>query len=154
MILASLTHLILMFDFIEYATKAQTSLQAEMSKLDTKAADLEKVASEQAQKATDLLAREISLNDKEKQLNDRESAVVMYEKTKKREEDVEAQYSEAMKAQTIAQELLKKSKEYDADASQKIAELEKRELALSEREKSYRETLQKEFAQKLFNTLA
>lgn len=142
-----------MFDFIEYAKKAQEDLQAQQSKIDAKVADLEKGKAVLYQNNLDFEAKLQAQNARDIDLNQREEGISLREQQDNKKVDAQRLYDEAAMNVKIASELAAKAKENNDEATQKLAEVAKRELALSEREKTYKEEIKKEAVERVWGSM-
>jgi len=135
--------------FIDLAQEAQAELEAEKRALEVEKDKLAKKASLLAGRESkiDDQDKEVALKGKELQL--REEKVSMREGIVGREDKAAKDLKDAEEAHRQSALNLKKSQELNNDATQKLAELSKRELALSEREKSYREEVKAQIASKM-----
>lgn len=133
-----------MKSFLQLAQDAQAELDARHSEIDKEAEKL-------AKKASLLASREAKIEDGEKELvlkvqelQDREERVSMREGVVNREQKAQEDRMAAETANRESELNLKKAKELNDDAVQKLAELSKRELALSEARKSYKAEVEME----------
>jgi len=131
-------------DFIALATKAQKELDGEIARLKTYEDQLNIKASALASKTEQVEKREGELNAKEKQLQAREEGVSMRELTVRRDTDVQKDLDTAISLNREAVEERRKAQEYRDDAKMKLEDLERREVALSEREKTYKQEIELE----------
>lgn len=127
---------------MDFAQEAQAELEAQHKALEVEKDKL-------AKKASLLASREAKLEDDEKlavlkvkELQLREEKVSMREGVIGREDKAADDLKKAEENNREASLSLKKSQELNDDATQKLAELSKRELALSEREKSYKQEIE------------
>lgn len=131
-------------DFIALATKAQKELDGEIARLKTYEDQLNIKASALASKTEQVEKKEGELNAKEKQLQAREEGVSMRELTVRRDTDVQKDLDTAISLNREAVEERRKAQEYRDDAKMKLEDLERREVALSEREKTYKQEIELE----------
>ncbi len=130
--------------FIQLAQQAQKELDGETTRLAQKEADLNTRSSAVAGQLALADKRHGELNAKEKQLQAREEEVSRRELTARRDTQVQEDLKAAQAHHVSATEELKKAQEQRDDARMKLEDLEKRELALSEREKVYKQELELE----------
>lgn len=138
-----------MANFIEYASKAQEELNGELQKLAKRETEL-------AEKSKLLASREIELEKKQSELATRDAEYTakkeelsIWEGKKIREESVQVMFDEANRKEVESEKRLKDAKDAVILADQKLAELSKRELALTEKEKTYKDDVMKEMMQKM-----
>lgn len=141
-----------MISFVETAAKAQEELQAELNTLKDVKLRLDEKASLLANKENELVEREKAISLTEKNLNDRNEAMSMWETKKMREEQVQKMHDDALAATLECEKKYKASSEQLAESRQLMEDLAKRELALSEREKTYRQEAKQELVDKFFQT--
>ena len=133
-----------MANFIEYASKAQEQLNIEMQKVSEKEALVTKKASANAKRSAELDERESALTLKEQEINAKREELTAWESKKVREEQVQAMYDEANAKDVSSTKKLKDASDALILADQKLEELLKRELALSEKRKTYEEEVRQE----------
>ena len=128
--------------FMDFAQEAQAELDAEK-----RAIEIEK--DKLAKKASLLAGRESKIEDSEKEvslkikeLELREEKVSMREGIIGREDKAASDLKAAEEKNRESTINLKKAQELSDDATQKLAEISKRELALSEREKKYKQEIE------------
>lgn len=131
-------------DFIALATKAQKELDGEIARLKTYEDQLNIKSSTLASQVEQVEKKEGELNAKEKQLQSREEGVSMRELTVRRDTDVQKDLDTAISLNREAVEERRKAQEYRDDAKMKLEDLERREIALSEREKTYKQEIELE----------
>lgn len=131
-------------DFIALATKAQKELDGEIARLKTYEDQLNIKSSTLASQVEQVEKKEGELNAKEKQLQSREEGVSMRELTVRRDTDVQKDLDTAISLNREAVEERRKAQEYRDDAKMKLEDLERREVALSEREKTYKQEIELE----------
>ena len=133
-----------MANFIEYASKAQSELNVELQKLSEKENELSLKSSAQFAREAQLDAREAEVAASEKEIQQKREDMTMWESKKKREEEAQAMYDAAILKETDSVKRLKEAKEALSEAELKLQELQKRELLLVERTKSYQEEIKSE----------
>ena len=133
-----------MANFIEYASKAQSELNVELQKLSEKENELSLKSSAQFAREAQLDAREAEVAASEKEIQKKREDLTMWESKKKKEEEAQAMYDAAILKETDSVKRLKEAKEALAEAELKLQELQKRELLLVERTKSYQEEVKSE----------
>jgi len=133
-----------MANFIEYASKAQEELNIELQRLAEREVKLAEQASLQAAATIEIDKRQSAVAEAERAMDLKREELSMWEGKKVREEQVEAMHGEAMRKETEATKKLKDANDALIETRQNLEELTKRELALSEKEKSYREEVKKE----------
>lgn len=133
-----------MANFIEYASKAQAELNVELQKVADKELKLAEQASLQAATVIELEKRQSALAEEDRAMDLKREELSIWEGKKVRSEQVEAMHGEAMRKETEATKKLKDANDALIETRQNLEELTKRELALSEREKTYREEVKKE----------
>lgn len=133
-----------MANFIEYASKAQEELNIELQKIAQKELKLAEQASLQAATAIELEKRQSKIVEEENALNLQREELTIWNGKKIRAEQVEAMHGEAMQKDNDATRKLKEATDALLESRQNLEELTKRELALSEEKKSYREEVKKE----------
>lgn len=117
--------------------------------LNIKSEQLDKKISSNDVKKKDLDKRELELAEKEKGFDKREAEVNVKASKLMTEEELRKQREEIYTAIGINEELLTKAKDERAESKVLLEEVEKRELAVQEREKTYEERIRKQFADKL-----
>ncbi len=131
-------------DFLSLATQAQKELDGETARLKT----LEDTINEKSSRVENQLAvaekRTGELNAKAQELQAREENVTLRELTVRRDSDVQKDLHTSIELNKNAVDERKKAQEHLDDARMKLENLEKRELALSEREKTYKQDLELE----------
>jgi hypothetical protein len=135
--------------FIQLAQQAQRELDGETERLAQKEADLNTRSSAVAGQLDLADKRHGELNAKEKQLQAREEEVSRRELTVRRDLEVQQDYTAAVGERTEAATALKKAEAEKDEAKMMLLDLSSRELALSEREKTYREDIKKQIASKM-----
>jgi hypothetical protein len=104
-----------------------------------------------------------SLNDRKKSLDDRETSLSEKEvelKVKaetieakfskvRSDEQVQAQYNEVLTLKELAEKKLKEANNHEAEADLKLTWVENREKAVTERETTYKQKIEKEYQEKL-----
>ena len=130
--------------FIQLAQQAQKELDGETARLAQKESELNTEASAVAGQLALAEKRTGELNAKEKQLQTREEEVSRREINARRDSQVQEDLKNAQAHHVSATQELKKAQEYRDDAQMKLEDLQKRELALSEREKVYKQELELE----------
>lgn len=133
-----------MANFIEYASKAQEELNIELQRLAEREVKLAEQASLQAAATIEIDKRQSAVAEAERAMDLKREELSMWEGKKIREEQVEAMHGEAMRKEAEATKKLKDANDALIETRQNLEELTKRELALSEREKTYREEVKKE----------
>lgn len=128
--------------FIDFAKEAQVELEAERKAIEAEKDKLAKKASLLAARETKIEDGENELSIKAKELQLREEKVSMREGIIGREDKAAQDLKKAEENNREVTLKLKKSQELNDDATQKLAELSKRELALSEREKTYKQEIE------------
>lgn len=131
-------------DFISLAAQAQKELDGEKARLAKMEAELNTKASAVAGQLAEAVTKHGELNAKERQLQTREEDVSRRELAVRRDVEVQKDLETAMAVRREAVEDRKKAEEYRDEARMKLEDLEKRELALSEREKVYKQELELE----------
>lgn len=132
-----------MANFIEYASKAQEELNHELQILSDKERDLAKQSSLQASRSASLDARESAVAEQERLINQKREELSMWDSKKMREEEVVRLHDEALRMEEDSKKRDKEATDKLLETKQNLVELTKRELALSEREKTYEEELKK-----------
>ena len=138
-----------MANFIEYASKAQEELNGELQKLSKKEAELAEKAKLLASHDLELEKRQAELAEKETEYLAKKEELSLWEGKRIREENVQVMFDEANRKEGESQKRLKDAQDAVILADQKLAELSKRELALSEKEKTYKDDVMKEMMQKM-----
>jgi hypothetical protein len=138
-----------MANFIEYASKAQEELNGELQKLSKKEAELAEKAKLLASHDLELEKRQAELAEKETEYLAKKEELSLWEGKRIREENVQVMFDEANRKEVESQKRLKDAQDAVILADQKLAELSKRELALSEKEKTYKDDVMKEMMQKM-----
>lgn len=133
-----------MANFIEYAAKAQEELNIELQRIAGKELKLAEKASIQAAMTIDLEKRQSAVVESEHALDLQREELTIWNGKKIRAEQVEAMHGEAMQKDNDATQKLKEATDALIESKQNLEELTKRELALSEEKKSYREEVKKE----------
>lgn len=133
-----------MANFIEYAAKAQGELNIELQKVADKEAVLAEQASLQAAAIIDIEKRQSAVAEAERMIDAKREELSIWDGKKVRSEEVEAMHGEAMRKDAEATKKLKEATDALIESRQNLEELTKRELALSEKEKTYREEVKKE----------
>lgn len=133
-----------MADFIEYASKAQEELNAQLRAISEKELRLAEKASILASREVDLDSRRSGLAEAEKAMDEKKAQLSFWESQKIREEEVSRLHGEALGKEVASQKRLVEADEKLAETRYNLADLAKRELALSEKEKTYREEIKKE----------
>lgn len=135
--------------FMDFAQEAQAELDAEKKAIETEKEKLAKKASLLAGRETKIEDGEKELVLKAKELQLREEKISMREGIIGREDKAEQDLKKAEDAHRQSELNLKKVVELNNDTTLKLQELSKRELALSEREKTYREEVKAQIASKM-----
>lgn len=135
--------------FVEFAKEAQDELDAQKKALEAEKDKLAKKASLLASREAKIEDEEKSLVLKVKELQLREEKVSMREGIIGREDKAQQDLKKAEDAQRESEINLKKVTELNNDTTLKLQELSKRELALSEREKTYRDEIKAQIASKM-----
>lgn len=130
--------------FIQLAQQAQRELDGETERLAQKEADLNTRSSAVAGQLELADKRHGELNAKEKQLQVREEEVSRRELTVRRDSEVQQDLVSAQAHHKSATDELKKAQGYRDEAQMKLEDLSNRELALSEREKTYKQEIELE----------
>ena len=133
-----------MANFIGYAAKAQVELNIELQKLAQMGLKLAEQASLLATTAIELEKRQAVVVESEHALDLQREEHTIWNGKKIRAEQVEAMHGEAMQKDNDATQKLKEATDALLETRQNLEELTKRELALSEEKKSYREEVKKE----------
>ncbi len=131
-----------MQSFIELAQKAETELQAELSRVKDRSVRLDEKATVLASTEASLEEKRIKLEAFERQLN-----VVNEEVSRKQLIVISAEQAQRLRDEAAAHndtagKRLKEAESKLLEATQKLDELLKREIALSEREKTYKEQIE------------
>ena len=136
-------------NFIQLAEQAQRELEGQTLRIEQKEADLNTKAS--AVEAQLALAdqRTAESSSKAKELQIREEEVTRREINMRKDTDLKADLQQAMAERKAATEALREAKEARDEARMSLQDLTKRELALSEREKTYREEIKQQIASKM-----
>ena len=136
-------------NFLTLAEQAQRELEGELLRLEQKEADLNTKSS--AVEAQLALAdqRTAEAASKAKELQAREEEVTRREINMRKDTDLKADLQQAMAERKIAADALIEAKEARDAAKMSLLDLTKRELALSEREKTYREEIKQQIASKM-----
>lgn len=134
--------------FILLAEKAQKELEAELAKLKQKESELETKASLLADQKNLLDETQTKLNDYKRELELRNELVTQKELRVRRDEDVQNDVATSEGYYQKADSALKKAEELNLDTNMKLEDLSKRELALSEKIKSYKEEVKQEITKK------
>jgi len=130
--------------FIQLAQQAQKELDGETQRLKQKEDALNTKSASIAARESTVEAKENELSTKERELQLREEEVTRREINSRRDTDVQADLLLAQKERQDAANSLKKAQEYRDDARMKLEDLERREVALSEREKTYKQEIELE----------
>lgn len=133
-----------MANFIEYASKAQEELNNELQKIAERESVVSAKATANASREAELDKRESDLTLKDQELNAKREELSMWDSKKIKEEKVQEMFDSANLKEVESTKRLKDAKDALILADQKLAELTKRELNLSEREKTYREEVKQE----------
>lgn len=128
--------------FITLATEAQKELDAEKAKLRDLEVSLNTRASAVAAQLALAESRTGELNAKAKELQAREEDVSRREITVRRDTDVEADRIAAAGDRVEADKSLKKAQELRDESLRELEKIKNRELALSEREKTYKQDIE------------
>lgn len=137
-----------MINFIEYASKAQEELNKERQVLQDFEAKLQEKSSLLATREAGLDTREADIMKKEVEIQNRQEELSAWEVTKRREEEVVSLFDQANSKLVDSDKKLKEASEKHGETVQMLEELAKRELALSEKEKTYKEEVKKEMMDK------
>lgn len=132
-------------NFLQFAEKAQESIDREYKVLSSATDELQKSRAEVERKAQQLLDKEVQLNQREKSQDAREEEIVRKESLIRDTEQSRIDRENAVREREAAEKALIKAQTIEAEVKQKEDELFKRELALSEEKKSYMDALKKEF---------
>lgn len=131
-------------DFIALATQIQQELDGETVRLKEKEDRINENASRVADQLATAEQRIGELHVKEQALQDREERVTQRELTVRRDEDVQSDLASSVALNKDSVDERKKAQVYLEEARVKLENLDKRELALSEREKTYKQELELE----------
>ena len=129
-------------DFKDLALQAQAELDGAKAQLVKKEQKLEEKMAVVARKEDLADSKIIELSAKEIELKEREDKVTLMEIHARRDADVQEDRRLSEEARRESELNLKKAKELNDDATQKLAELTKREVALSEAKKTYKKEVE------------
>lgn len=135
--------------FIKLAQDAQKELDGELLRLKQKDAKLDEKSSVLESKMATAEQKEAELSLKEKELQKREEEVARREMAVRRDSELQADLQAAIEERKTADKALKAAKEHEMDATLKLEDLSRREINLSEREKTYKEEIKKQVASKM-----
>lgn len=138
-----------MANFIEYASKAQEELNAQLQAISDRELKNAEKASLLANREAELDKRTTEIAEADKALEQKREELSMWEGRKLREEEAIRLHDEGLRMQKEASDKLKKAENALIESKQNLEELSKRELALSDREKSYKDEVMKEMMQKM-----
>jgi len=136
-------------DFIQLAQQAQKELEGEKNRVAQKESKLETKASQLASKEADLLKFQEQLTLKERELQTREDVLTTKEMAVRRDSQVQSDLQVSEANREAAEQAYRKAEEARLETQLALEELSKRELALSDREKTYREEIKKQIASKM-----
>lgn len=131
-------------NFLDYAQKAQKDLADEQARLKSREDALDARASLVAGQVATADEREKTLNDLDREIAARNEVVTTKELKVRRDTDVQHDLELSVALNKKVEGERKKAQEYYDDARMKLEDLEKRELALSAREKTYKQDLELE----------
>jgi hypothetical protein len=140
-----------MQSFSSLASQAQQALEAEYKTLETKKGQLQEKMNVLAQHELAITEKEQELERKDKDLVSRLEEVSRREANLHSQDEVEQAKAEAERLSKQALDAFKKAKELNDDASLKLKDLSKRELALSEEKKSYEARIKQEMIDRMFS---
>lgn len=129
-------------DFKELALQAQAELDGAKAQLVKKEQKLDEKMAVVARKEDLADSKFTELSAKEIELKEREDKVTLMEIHARRDADVQEDRRLSEEARRESELNLKKAKELNDDATQKLAELTKREVALSEAKKTYKKEVE------------
>jgi len=135
--------------FTSLAQEADLLIKAEYDRLATRESRIETRASELAALEATLSDREGGIVRQEKSLQAREEEVERKLAVVRRDEESQRDLDGAVANRLTAEKLAKEAQTARDEAKMLLDELSKRELALSEREASYREEVKQQIATKM-----
>ncbi len=135
--------------FIQLAQQAQKELDGEVARLSQKEADLNLRASAVAGQLALADKRHGELNARATELQAREEEVSRRELTVRRDSEVKQDYTAAIDERLKSSTMLKKAQDEKDEAKMMLDDLSTRELALSEKMKTYREEIKQEITTKM-----
>lgn len=133
-----------MANFIEYASKAQEELNKEKTALEAREGELQTKSNSVSARSAELDKREAAVAQVELDIAARKEQLSFWEKGKKREEEVQGMFDDAVSKLAQADEKAKKAAEYLAESKQVREEVQTREIRLTERESKYKEEIKQE----------
>lgn len=137
-----------MANFIEYASMAQEELNREKNVLSEKEKQLQEKASLLAGREADLDKKQSEIVLQNQELLEKIDKLTTWESKKLKEEEVQKIADESSYKLKLANDKLKLAEEKLNEAKMILEEQAKRELALSEMQKTYREDIKKEVMDK------
>lgn len=132
-------------NFIEFASKAQEELNKQRLLIEDEGKIVSERDSSLSRRSVELDKRESDIAKKESELADKKLGLDKWEVAKKKEEQIQQMFDEAVAKNIDSAEKLKQARFALDEATAKIQEMEKREKKQSERESSYREEIKAEF---------
>lgn len=131
-----------MQSFKQLAIEVDKVVEKERDDLRSRQEKLDKKASLLATKENDLEELRVSLEARSRQQDRREEELSRKEGLVRADEEVREERVRVSKEVERAQDLRKEAADFKSEAEQKLAEVAKRELALSEREKTYEQEVE------------
>lgn len=138
-----------MKSFITLAQEVEKELQARIAQLDARDSRMSEKETILANTEASLEEKRIKLDTFERELLTRNEEVTRKEINVRRDEEVRNDIQQAAALRESASKDLKKAEETLAEVRQVREEVSKRELALAEREKTYKEEIRKQIAEKM-----
>jgi uncharacterized protein (DUF3084 family) len=136
--------------FLDLAKKLDKDVADRAKELDLREQKLEQKASLLAAREQTAVDRDVELDRKDKDIQQRLEQLSYKELTFKRHSDVESEAVAADKKLSTAESLMKKMVEKEAEVNLKLQELALRELALSKKEKTYKDDIKKQMIENAF----
>ena len=138
-----------MKSFIELAQQADKELAALTAQVEDRDAKLSEKATILANTEASLEEKRVQLDTYERQLMARNEEVTRKEINVRRDEEVRADVQQAAALRDSAAKDLKKAEDTLMEVKQVREEVAKREMALAEREKNYKEEIRKQIGEKM-----
>jgi len=134
---------------MELASEMEAIQNQFLKDIQTEKDDQAKLKKSLVEKKKSLEEREESLSTKEMELKKQEDVIKTKFSKVRTDEQVQAQYSEALILKETAEKQLKLAKDHQAEADLKLTWVADRERAVSEKEATYKQKIEKEYQEKL-----
>lgn len=132
---------------LDIASQMQADLDAQKTTIQEKEREVEAYKSELNALKKELEAKRKDLAKQEKEINAVKRDVELKLENIRRNDEITKSLLEIENGKDFAKKLVKEANEKNNDANQKLAEVAKRELALTKREAEYKDSIKKEIVE-------